>query len=118
YLGAKGWADAAGDDLARGGECRRPRIIPERAGIGENGEFYACILGQEMKRGLQVKACTPIIGAAERVPENAGVRRLPEIAWPNACRRKPAHQIGSHLEVIEHPQALAPNGRHLPALHM
>src|SRR5207249_11885937 len=116
--GTKGWTDTARNDLARGREGRWPRKIPERAGISVSGDFHACILGQEVKRSLQLETRTPIIGAAERVSEDAGERQLREIAWSNAGRRTAAHQIGSHLEVVEHAQACAAPACHLPALQM
>src|SRR5262249_6450268 len=52
--GAKGWTEAARNDFARGREGRRPGIIPERTGISVSGDFDARILGQEMKRSLQL----------------------------------------------------------------
>src|SRR5260370_40556063 len=106
------------DDLASGGECRRPGIIPDRAGIGESGDFDARILGHKIKRGLHLEARTPIIATAEGIPENAGERQLRQIAWSNSGWRKAAHQIGAHLEVVEHAQASAAQACHLPALQM
>src|SRR5262249_19988964 len=52
--GAKGWTEPARNDFARGREGRRPGIIPERTGISVSGDFDARILGQEMKRSLQL----------------------------------------------------------------
>src|SRR5260370_23028578 len=40
---AKGRTDTTRNNLASGGECRRPGKIPQRTRIGKSGDFDACI---------------------------------------------------------------------------
>src|SRR5262249_56608457 len=89
---------------------RRTDIIPQRAGIGEGRELHPRVLGQEVKRGLQLEAGAPVVRAAERIAVDAGEGELRQVAWPNSGWCEPADQVRAHLEVIEHPQAAVPSG--------
>ena len=43
----------------------------------------------------------------ERISQNAGERKLRQVAWTNSGWRESAHQIGAHLEMVEHAQVSA-----------
>src|SRR5262249_11025743 len=100
----KGRTEIPGDDFAGRREGRRTGIIPERAGISKSGDLDARILGKEIKRRLQLETGAPVVRAAERIPQNAGERKLRQVAWTNSGRCEAAHQIGAHLEMVEHAQ--------------
>src|SRR5215813_1808483 len=80
----EGRTEITRDDLAGSWECRRAAIVPERAGVGESGNLDPRILGQEVERRLQLETGAPIVRAAERISQNAGKRKLRQIAWPNS----------------------------------
>src|SRR6185437_3177940 len=84
----------------------RPRrlalIIPQRAGVGESGDLDADFLRQEVQRRLRLEARAPIHGAAEGI---VGAARR-QVARTDAGGREAAHQVRTHLEVVEHAQLL------------
>src|SRR4029077_4652139 len=106
----EGRTEIPGDDLAGRREDRRAGIVPERAGISESGDLDARILGKEIKRRLQLETGAPVVRAAERISQNAGERKLRQVAWTNSGWRESTHQIGAHLEMIEHAQVATDTG--------
>src|SRR5262249_23649114 len=111
-------ANIARQHFAGGWEGGRPGVVPERARIRVSSNLDAGVLGQEVKRRLELEAGAPIRRAAQRVAQETGERELGEVAGSDAGRSKSAYEIWAHLEMVEHPQsAVAPSGDP-PALEM
>src|SRR3569832_314495 len=88
-------------------------IAPQRARIDEGRELDADLLRQEVKRRLRFQAGAPEHRAAERVIERADRH----VTRTDAARREAAHQVRTHLEMIQHAQVLAAPARNMAAGH-
>src|SRR5262245_22887614 len=82
-------------------DLARPLIIPQRAGVGEDRQADAELLGHAEDRELELRRRAPVEGAAQRVEIGAGR----EVARPDARGGKAAHDVRSHEELIQHAQA-------------
>ena len=85
-------------DFAGLRKLRLAFVTPQRAGIDEQGAFEPGILRQEVERVLHFQTGAPVHRAAERIAGR--VRR--DVARTKPRGLEAAHQIGAHLEVVEH----------------
>src|SRR5262249_2386055 len=93
----RGGCNNAVDFAGRRG-LRFTPVTPHRSGIDEESAAEAAVFGQEIQRILEFEARAPKHRAADIVVGRA----RSDVARPYAGRLEPAHQVRTHLEVIEH----------------
>src|SRR5262245_8190506 len=100
-------ADRTLDELSGRREIERPLVVPDRARVGEYCELHASILGQEVKRRLELHACAPVHRATKRIAGRSIGVELSEVAWANSRGSEATNKLRAHLEVVEHAQLCA-----------